>query len=108
MSLTFYTHISSCFINNPHGWDFQKYFSNSEMQVSCASKLQKRLWLHEENRVPPKLEFITNTRLKPSISSDSDAYGFKALIQLRAQAVQICIKVSSVFSLRISVGVHPN
>lgn len=112
MSLTFYAHISSCFINIPYGWDFQKYFSDSEVQVFSASKLQKHLWLHEEYPVPPKLEFNINTRLKPSISSelpqDSDTCGFKVLIQLRAQTVQICIKVARVFSLRTSAGVHPN
>ena len=59
-----------------------------------------------------KSEFIINIRLKPSISielpQDSDICGFKAVIQLKAQAVEICMKVLSVFSLRISAGVHPD
>jgi len=82
MSLTFYAPISSCLINIRYGWDFQKYFSNSEVQVSCASELQKHLWLYEEYPAPPTSKFIINTRLKPSISSelpqDSDASWFSS------------------------------
>lgn len=58
MSLTFHTHISSHFTDIPPGWDFQKYFSDSEVQVSGAFKLSKQLWLHGEHPASPNQNLL--------------------------------------------------